>query len=111
MKVAVVLGALFTTSCYEPSGLNYQEPVVGRVVIEADSVMVEVGKEVVVNVSVYDQSGRPMPRSLAQWNTADRRVATVVEGVVKGVTVGRTTLGASAGGVSTGVRVRVDPAQ
>ena len=91
------------------------EEVIGRVSLGGDSVTVAIGDTVSLNVTVYDVRGSPMDRfrlpggQVLVWNTSNVNIATVADGLVRGVGPGRAIISASAGGQLGAARVGVVP--
>jgi uncharacterized protein YjdB len=65
------------------------------------------GRTVGLDVSVADAGGAPVPGVSPTWSSADPSVATVSQGVVRGMASGVTWIRASLEGLSDSTRVRV----
>ena len=107
------MAALALAACdEEPAGNTLVEPVPARVSFDIDSVVVEVGSEVTLSPRVYDQSGSPMsyppPGFTVRWSTSDSRIATVNEGIIRGIRTGRISVGVQVGTASAGMRLIVN---
>ncbi len=115
VMVLVIAGLLGTSACDykatpDPVG---SENVIGRVSLGGDSVTVAIGETVTLQAYVYDVRGTPMDvtrlPSTISWASSDVRIATVADGLVRGVGPGRAIISASVGGFLGAARVGVIP--
>ena len=89
-----------------------EEEVIGRVAM-GDTVTVVVGDTISLNPRIFDVRGVLLDRyrlpngQVLSWSTSDARIATVADGLVRGVSPGRAVIGVSVGGLSAGARVGV----
>jgi hypothetical protein len=103
--------------CYEVPTRDpvSSETVIGRVTLGGDSLTVVIGESITVQASVYDVRGTPLdPNRLPGgqvllWNTTNVNIATVADGLIRGVGPGRAIISANAGGQFAAVRVGVIP--
>ena len=112
-----LVALLGTVACdYEatPGPLGAEE-IIGRVSLGGDSVTVAIGDTVSLTATVYDIRGTPMDRyrlpngQVLVWATSNVNIATVADGLVRGVGPGRAIISASAGGQIGAARVGVVP--
>ena len=109
--LAALVGAAACDYKATPSMFS-EEEIIGRVAL-GDSVTVVVGDTVSLVPRIYDVRGTPLDRyrlpggQVLNWSTSDVRIATVNDGLVRGVGPGRAVIGVSVGGMSAGARVGV----
>ena len=109
--LAVLLGALACEYKATPTVFS-EEEIIGRVAL-GDSVTVLVGDTVSLVPRVFDVRGVLLDRyrlpngQVLSWTTSDVRIATVSDGLVRGVGPGRAIIGVSVAGMSAGARVGV----
>jgi uncharacterized protein YjdB len=111
-RAAAVLGL---AACdYKPSGPLGAEEIIGRLSM-GDTVTVTVGDTVSLIPRIYDIRGTPLDRyrlpngQVLVWSTSNANIATVADGLVRGVSPGRAVIGVTVGGLSAGARVGVIP--
>ena len=118
LPATIVLAALLgLAACkYEATpGPAGAEEIIGRVSLGGDSVTVAIGDTVSLNAFIYDIRGTLMDRyrlpggQVLVWNTSNVNIATVADGLVRGVGPGRAIISASAGGQLGAARVGVVP--
>jgi trimeric autotransporter adhesin len=80
------------------SGSGTINVTVGSVTVSPSSATVDVGSSISLTATPKNAGGTPLSGYTADWTSANPAVATVVDGVVTGVSAGTVTISASAGG-------------
>ena len=114
LSLLPLVAASLLACAEEPDlGPGYQGIIVGRISLPADSFTVSVGAVVTLVASAYDHRGQYLDRlpdgGNFQWTSSDLTVATVMDGVVSGVRLGRSIITVRGGGQLAAARVGVEP--
>ncbi len=108
LSAALLAGALVACGGAQtggtPSGIQ-------RIEVSPATASVAVGGTVTLNATARDAQGQVVPNVAFSWKSSSEAVASVANGVVRGVTSGNASVTASAGGVTSApVTVNVAPA-
>lgn len=112
-KLSLLSAALLASALVGCSGAQpgTPGPSIQRIEITPASASVAVGASVTLQAVARDAQGQVVPNVPFVWKSSSEAVASVANGVVKGLTAGSATMTASAGGVSSApVNVNVTPA-
>jgi trimeric autotransporter adhesin len=99
--VVKALAAGSTTITNTVDGLSGSATIkvtVGSVSVSPSSATINVGSAIALTATPKSASGSPLSGYTAHWTSANPAVATVVNGLVTGVSAGTVTISASAGG-------------
>ena len=100
-------------ACADDPVIRPREVIIGGISLGVDSVTVSIGESITLVATVSDISGIALQRlpngENVDWRSSNVDIATVVDGVVRGVSPGRAIIQARAGGLLAAARVGVIP--